>query len=183
MYSGLDEHTLAVLCSQRDSHAEDELYRRYAARLLTLCRRYTSDVEEACDLMHDSFIRALERIDSFKYLRSGSLYAWMSRIAVNAALNYVKRYKFRFIYGRLPDTLEEPSEDDVRLIPQEIVIGFISSLPETQRIVFNMYCIDGYSHKEIAEMLGISEKGSSGLLAKARIRLKKMINEYLKYSE
>ena len=182
MYNGLDERELAVLCSQRDRQAEDELYMRYAAKLLTLCRRYTDDADEARDLMHDSIIKALDRISSFTYRGRGSLYAWLSRIAVNSALNNVKRYKLRFVTIAIPDSADDPPEDEIEAIPQEILLDMISALPHTQRAVFNLFCIEGYSHREIAEMLGISEKGSASLLAKARTRLKKKIDDYIKNS-
>lgn len=161
--------------------AEDELYRRYAARVYTLCRRYLGDADEAKDLMQEALIRALERIASFKYSGKGSLYGWISRIAVNMALNRIRRQRWRTVTldFRLEDTLPEPTEEEMEAIPQEKLLDWIAGLPEMRRAVFNLYCIDGYSHKEIAEMLGISEKGSAGVLAKARKQLKGNIRDYL----
>lgn len=180
MLKQIDELTLARLCSEKNPTGENELYTRYAAKLLTLCRRYLPD-DEANDLMQETLIKALEKIDSFRYRGEGSLYAWISRIAVNLALNQLKRNKHIYIslnFGH--DDYPEPTERDIIKIPEDVLIGMISTLPEARRMVFNLYCIDGYSHKEVAEMLGISEKASASTLAKAKRQLKKEINDYLK---
>ena len=181
VYKELDEQALARLCSERDRMAEDELYRRYAARVYTLCRRYAGD-DDAKDLMQDSLIRALDKIDTFKFNGKGSLYRWISRIAINKALNQIRRQKWRTVsldfWSR--DDIPEPEDEEIESIPQEKLLEWISGLSDVRRAVFNLYCIDGYSHKEIGNMLGISEKGSAGVLAKARKQLKEAIRRYLK---
>ena len=178
----MDEQTLARYCSQKDKMAGDELYRRYAARLNALCRRYLGDEEEAKDLMLETLIQALEKISTYKYTGKGSLYGWMSRIAINRAINQIKRQKWRVVsLDRMAqDTIPDPSADDVASIPKETLMEWIGALPSVRRAVFNLYCMDGYSHEEIGKMLGISEKGSTSTLAKARKQLKENIQEYLK---
>ena len=185
MYQGLDEQSLAKLCSENNRHAQEELYTRYAARLFTLCLRYSDNRDEAQDLVHDSMLKALDKISSFTYKGSGSLYAWISRIAINTALANISRYKFRFVRlaGSSSETIPEPADEEFDRISQEKLLEIISSLPETQRAIFNMFCIDGYSHKEIAQTLGISERGSTSLLAKAKTQLRKHIYEYIRNSE
>ena len=165
--------------------AEDELYRRYAARVYTLCRRYTGDGDEAEDLMQDALIQALDKIQTFQYRGKGSLYGWIGRIAINKAVNQIKRQRWRMVSldFRVNDNIPEPTEENITAIPQEKLLEWIARLPDLRRTVFNLYCIDGYSHKEIGEMLGITEKGSAGVLAKARKQLKEAIQEYLKESE
>ena len=165
--------------------AEEELYKRYAARVFTLCRRYTGSPDEAKDLMQESLIRALEKIHTFKYTGKGSLYGWISRIAVNKAINQIRRHRWRTVSLDLheADSVGEPTDEEMESIPQEKLLEWISGLPEMRRTVFNLYCIDGYSHKEIGRMLGISEKGSAGVLAKARKQLKEEIKRYLKDTE
>ena len=96
MYRGLDEQSLARLFSENNRRAQDELYTRYAGRLFTLCLRYSDSRDEAQDLVHDSMLKALGKITSFTYRGSGSLYAWISRIAINLALAQISRYKFPF---------------------------------------------------------------------------------------
>lgn len=182
MYKELDEQALARSCSQRDRMAEDELYRRYAVRLNTLCKRYLGDEDDAKDLMLETLIQALDKIDTFKYTGKGSLYAWISRIAVNKALNQLKRHRWRMIPMdfRTQDNIPEPTGEEVAEIPKERLREWIAGLSEMRRAVFNLYCIDGYSHQEIGKMLGISERGSTSTLAKARKELKEKIQEYLK---
>lgn len=184
MYCDLDEQALARCCSQGDRLAEEELYRRYAARVYTLCRRYLGDGDDAKDLMQDVIIHALDKIQLYKYTGKGSLYGWISRIAINRAINMIKRQRWRTVSLSLwsQDSIPEPAAEDVQSIPQEKLLEWISQLPDLRRAVFNMYCIDGYSHKDIAKMLGISEKGSAGVLAKARAQLKQIIKDYLSVS-
>ncbi len=185
-YQGLDERSLAELCSENDRCAQEDLYSRYAVRLFTLCLRYSDNREEARDLVHDAILRALDKISTFTYKGDGSLYAWMSRIAVNMALGQIRR-KNRFHFVHLDDSgsaeLPEPTDEELAGISNEKLLEIISGLPGTQRAVFNLYCMDGYSHKEIARKLGISERGSTSILAKARYSLRKRINEYISEAE
>ena len=182
MYNQIDEQALARNCSQKDRMAEDELYRRYAVKLNTLCRRYLGDEDDAKDLMLETLIQALDKIDTYKYTGEGSLYAWISRIAINKALNQIKRHRWRMVPLdlRAQDNIPEPTEDEMAEIPKEKLREWIAELSDMRRAVFNMYCIDGYSHQEIGRMLGISERGSTSVLAKARKQLKEKIKHYLK---
>ncbi|MBP5302675.1 MAG: sigma-70 family RNA polymerase sigma factor, partial [Bacteroidales bacterium] len=165
--------------------AEDELYRRYAARVLTLCRRYSRDGDEAKDLMQDALIRALDKIQTYKYAGKGSLYGWIRRIAINKAIDQIKRQRWRTVSLDLSsqDNIPEPTEQEMEDIPQEKLLEWIAQLPDMRRTVFNMYCIDGYSHKEIATMLEISEMGWASVLTIAKTQLKERIKQYLKEME
>jgi len=179
------EKDLAKSCSQGNKMAEEQLYRTYAVRVYALCRRYLGDDEEAKDLMLETFLQALDKIDTFKYTGEGSLYAWISRIAINKAINQMTRQKWRTVPMDLSeqDNIPEPTEEEMEAIPQEKLLEWIAKLPDMRRSVFNLYCIDGYSHRDIGAMLGISEKGSAGVLAKARKQLKENIRQYLKEKE
>ncbi len=182
VYKELDEQALARYCSQRDRMAEEELYRRYAVRVSALCRRYLGDEDDAKDLMLDTLIKALEKIDSFKYTGEGSLYAWIRKIAINKALNQIKRHRWRMVPLDFDarDDIPEPAGEEVETIPREKLMEWISELPGLRRAVLNLYCIDSYSHKDIGKMLGISERGSTSTLVKARRQLKEKIKQYLK---
>lgn len=182
MYKELNEQELAGYCCEKDPKAEEELYKRYAARVFTLCRRYMSNDDDAADLMQDTLIRALEKIDTFHYSEEGSLLRWINRIAVNQALNTIKRKRWRWVRWDFEqqDNTADPREEEVEHIPQEKLLEWISRLPDIRRTVFNLYTFEGYSHKEIGTLLGISEKGSSSILAKARKQLKGEIRHYLK---
>lgn len=185
VYQELDERELARLCSERNRLAEDELYRRYAARVYTLCRRYAGNDEEAKDLTQESLIQALDKAGTFSYRGKGSLYRWICRIAVNKTLNHIKRRRWRTVSLDIlsRDDIPEPTEEELETVPQEKLLEWISALPDLRRTVFNLYCIDGFSHQDISELLGISEKGSAGVLAKARKQLKGEIRRYLNDQE
>ena len=184
MNQNWDEQSLARLCLEGNREAEEELYTRYAARVYTLCRRYSDNPDEAKDLTQEAILKALDKISTFRYTGNGSLYGWISRIAINLALNQIKRRRWRTVsldFGG-QDNLPEPTEEQVEAIPQEKLLEWIAQLPDMRKAVFNLYCLDGYSHKEIAQMLGISEKGSAGMLAKARRQLKEKISRYWKHA-
>lgn len=182
VYKGLGEQDLARFCCKGDSLAKEELYRRYAAKVYTLCRRYLPAQDDAKDLMQDTWIQVFEKIQSFSYNGEGSLYKWICRIAINKAINHIKRFRWRIILWNdwERDDISEPSEEEIEIIPEEKLLEWISQLPDLRRVVFNLYVLEGLSHKEIGELLRIGEKSSSGILAKARKQLKKKIREFLK---
>lgn len=184
VYKSLDERELAGYCRQKDRLAEEELYNRYAARLYTLCRRYCGDPEEAKDLMMDGLLKALDKIGSYKYSGKGSLYAWISKVTLNMILDSFRKKRLRIIPLDVShnESVPDPREDDIATVPQEKLLEMISNLPEMRRAIFNLFCLEGYSHKEISDALGISENNSASSLAKARRQLKKAINQYLKES-
>lgn len=138
--------------------------------------------EDAKDLMQESLLTALERIRQFRYTGEGSLYAWIRKIAINKAINHIRRKRWRVVLTdfQTRDDIPEPTDQEIEAVSQEQLLKWISELPPLRRTVFNMYSIDGYSHKEIASYLGITEKGSAGVLAKARKQLKEIIRKYLK---
>lgn len=182
MYKELNEQELARYCCERDRMAENELYKRYAARVYALCRRYINNDEEAKDLMQEALVQALGKIHTFKYTGDGSLYNWLCRVAINKALDQIRKRKWQTVPLDFwsNDNIQEPSEDEMEAIPEEKLLEWIDRLPDLKRSVFNLYCIDGYSHKEIGEMLGITERGSTSTLAKARKQLKEDIQRFLK---
>ena len=183
--SFLTEQELALGCIRKDRDAQGELYAKYAAGLFALCLRYIENREEARDLMHDAMIKAMDNFKSFRYLGDGSMWAWLSRITVNMAVDRLKENsRFRQIpfdlvsEGEIEDSME-PDAESVWEIPDSVLDEIIAELPPVKRAVFNMYCIDGFSHKEIAGKLGITERGSTSIMAKARASVKKAILSYL----
>lgn len=178
-----DERKLADGCREGDAVARRELYDRYAARLFAVCLRYAGDRPTAEDLLHDAFLKLFGAFDRFAYRGPGSLRAWMERVTVNVALEWLRsRNRLGCVpldEGRaLPETAEpEPSE--VARIPREVLLRLVSELPEGYRAVFNLYCIEGYSHRDIARMLGINEKSSSSQLFRARALLARKVRAYL----
>ena len=183
--SFLTEQELALGCVRNDRDAQGELYARYSSRLYAICLRYIEDREEARDLMHDCMIKAMDNFKSFRYVSEGSVYAWLSRITVNMAINRLKessRFRqipFEQVSGDELENALEPDAESVRKIPDGVLDKLISELPPVRRTVFNMYCIDGYSHHDIARALGITERTSTSVLAKARASLKKALMNYI----
>ena len=178
------EQELAIRCARKDKEAQKELYKRYSSRILALCRRYSLDASDAEDLMQDSFIRIFKNIDSFRWTRPGSLYSWMSRVAINLAFDSYKKRRNLIRQLIELDKVEQIPDDseleDTSDIPLEVLEEMIDSLPEGYRTVFKMYCIDGLSHKEIADLLRIKEKSSSASLSRARALLSSAIRQYWK---
>lgn len=183
--SFLTEQELALGCVRKDRDAQGELYARYSSRLYAICLRYIEDREEARDLMHDCMIKAMDNFKFFRYVSEGSLYAWLSRITVNMAINRLKessRFRqipFEQVSGDELENALEPDAESVRKIPDGVLDKLIAELPPVRRTVFNMYCIDGYSHHDIARALGITERTSTSVLAKARASLKKALMNYI----
>ena len=183
----MDEKGLVRRCRAGDTQARQEMYERYAGRLLAVCRRYVRDTDRARDLMHDTFLKAWDALEGFRPRRDGSLGAWLGRIASHLAVDELRRQKrLMVLSGGQADeeteldrqiSPEEAPVDVVRLrqVPVEELIDLISSLPEGYRAVFNLFCLDGYSHREIARLLGISEKTSQTQYLKARRRLAALI--------
>ena len=180
----ISEIDLALKCARKDQKAQGELYTRYAGRLYAVCFRYIGNKEEAQDLMHDAMIKAMDSIRLFHYSGEGSLYAWLRRLTVNVSIDRLReKGKAQIIPLDLtmePAVSEPQDDEDADNIPAQVMLDMVASLPDVRRTVFNMYCIDGFTHKEIAEAINITEKGSASILAKSRVQLRNAINEYLK---
>ena len=176
----IEDLELARLCARGDDKARKEMYTRYAGSLYAICIRYVGDRELARDLMHDSMIRIYDTIG--KYRPTGSLKSWMSRVTVNLVIDHMRKER-KFLIVPLEgeqEKIPEPSAEEMRTVPKEELIRMISALPETKRVIFNLFCVEGYSHKDISKMLGIKEKTSSSLLFKAREQLAGNIKDYLR---
>ena len=175
----MDERGLVRRCRAGEPGARQEMYETYAGRVLAVCRRYVRDADRARDLTHDTFLKAWDSLDRFRPRRAGSLGAWLSQIAAHLAVDELRREK-RFV--EIPDQVrndgsEEAPVDAERLsqVPVEELIDLIAELPEGYRAVFNLFCLDGFPHREIAKMLGITEKTSQTQYLKARHKLAAMI--------
>lgn len=176
------EQQLAERCAKGERTAFKELYDIYAGRLLSLCMRYSGDLAAAEDILQDSFITIISSFDSFRYRGSGSLYAWLSRVVANKAVDKLREKKKLPVVtieeGRVQETLLD--NEEIFSIPEKDLLKMIEELPPGYRTVFNMFALDGFSHKEIARSLGIREKTSSSQYSRARAMLAGIIKEYLK---
>ncbi|MBQ9660003.1 MAG: sigma-70 family RNA polymerase sigma factor [Bacteroidales bacterium] len=178
----MDERSLVRRCSAGDPGARQEMYETYAGRVLAVCRRYVRDADRARDLTHDTFLKAWDSLDRFRPRRAGSLGAWLCRIAAHLSVDELRKGK-RLV--EIPDQARDDGDRDpeempvdqdrLRQVPVEELIDLIASLPEGYRAVFNLFCLDGCSHREIAQMLGITEKTSQTQYLKARRKLAALI--------
>ena len=177
------EEELVEHCKQKDKSAQKRLYELYAGALFALCIRYSGNREAAEDILHDGFLRIFTSFDKFDYRGEGSLKAWLSRIMVNTALEYIRKngeINRVLTLDEVPEIIDPESEDeDLEKIPQAVLMKFVSELPSGYRTVFNLYTFEEKSHKEIADLLGINEKTSSSQLFRARAILTKRIKMYL----
>ena len=179
----MEEQILAEGCRRGDDTARKELYDRFAGRLLAICMRYAGDRATAEDLLHDAFLKIYGAFDRFTYRGPGSLRAWIERVTVNVALEWIRnRNKLGSVLldeGKAAAEVEEPDVSEMAHVPRDVLMRFVGELPEGYRAVFNLYCIEEYSHRDIAQMLGINEKSSSSQLFRARALLARKIKEYL----
>ena len=176
----IEDIELAKQCARGDDKARKELYMRYAGSLYALCLRYVGDRELARDLMHDGIMKVFDTIG--KYRPEGSLKSWVSRVTVNLVIDHIRKSrKFQTVsLEEKQERLPEPEKEEMRLVPKEELMKMVTRLPETKRVIFNLFCVEGYSHKDIATMLGIKEKTSSSLLFKARMQLADEVKDYIR---
>ncbi|UOB15955.1 RNA polymerase sigma factor [Abyssalbus ytuae] len=161
-------------CKSGERNAQEQLYRLYAGKLFGVCLKYSRNKEEAEDNLQDSFLTIFKKIQQFTF--KGSFEGWLRRVTVNTVLQkYRKDGVFDIINDDIPEEVEvEIDEDEVSL---DYLLKLIQELPDRYRLTFSMYVLDGFSHKEIAKMLNISEGTSKSNLARARGILKNKIEE------
>jgi len=159
-------------CKKQDIKAQEQLYRLYANKLFAVCLKYSNSHQQAEDNLQDGFIIIFDKIK--QYQDKGSFEGWMKRIMINTTLQkYRKQTVFEIVNE---EQLKEPEiEIDDEIVSVDYLLKIIQELPDRYRQVFNFYALDGYSHKEIAEMLDISVGTSKSNLSRARIILKEKI--------
>ncbi|MDD2636778.1 MAG: sigma-70 family RNA polymerase sigma factor [Bacteroidales bacterium] len=172
----IDDSKIIAGCKKNKHKFQMALFEKYAPMLRAVCLRYATNTADADDLLQEGFIKILENIS--KYIEKGSFTAWMKRIMVNNAINYYrKQSKYRF--DEINDNihfLDDGEQSDNKIetkilnanIKPEQIIDIFRELPNGYRMVLNLYVIDGYSHNEIAEQLGISVSTSKSQLSRAR---------------
>jgi RNA polymerase sigma factor (sigma-70 family) len=157
---------------------QEELYRRFSPRMYAVCLRYATNSEEAQDILQEGFIKVFKKLDSFR--GDGSFEGWIRRIFVNTAIEHFRRRKYLMpvtekeentIEGKYTSALDDLGVKDIMALVQELSPGY--------RTVFNMYVVEGYTHKEIADMLGISEGTSKSQLSRAKVILQDMVRTHL----
>ena len=162
-------------CKKQDAKAQSQLYKLFSSKLFTVCLKYSRNHAEAQDTLHDAFITIFSKVEQYK--SKGSFEGWLKRLTINTAL---QKYRSKGVF----DIVNEEAIEDVEIeisneqVSIEFLLKIIQELPDRYRLVFNLYVLDGFSHKEIAEMLKITLGTSKSNLARARLILKNKIEEY-----
>ena len=164
-----------------------KFYERYFGFAMKLAFRYVTDYDKAKDIVHDSFIKIFNNLQHFTNKNEASnieyaLLAWMKRIVVNTGIDQMRRDKNNFTVTELTENIWDDHETSIspddHVLYKELLIE-LSKLPPTYRIVFNLHAIDGYTHKEIGEMLGITTGGTKSIYFKAKNLLQKKVSNSL----
>jgi RNA polymerase sigma-70 factor (ECF subfamily) len=166
----LTEELLIEKCKLGHRDAQESLYKKFSSKLYGICLKYSKNSAEAEDNLHDSFMIIFDKIHQFK--NKGSFEGWLKRITINTILQKYRNQTPLYSY-EIPENIED-SEDYVsdEDIPIAVLLKHVQELPPKYRITFNMYVLDGYTHKEISKALGTSEGTSKSNLARAKSILK-----------
>ena len=176
---GLSDEKLVSGCLQGESSSQKALYERYKIQLFRVCLRYAKDHAEAEDMLQDGFIKIFTDLHQFSF--QGPLGAWMRRVVVNVALQHIRKNK-RLQVNEDIESVSDQYHTDASVFSNmnvKALTKLIQQLPDGYRVVFNMYVIEGYSHKEIAEQLNIQVNTSKSQLSKAKATLRKMLEKIM----
>lgn len=170
---GLDE--IIKECQANNIRAQEQLYRLLSSKLFAVCLKYSRSRADAEDNLQDGFILLFEKIGQYRF--QGSFEGWAKRLMINSVL---QKYRTTGVFNLISENL--PEEPDIEIeadeVSMEFLVKIIQELPDRYRTVFNLYVTDGYSHKEIADMLGITDGTSKSNLARARMILKEKIEAH-----
>ena len=171
------EKELIAGCIKEKASCQEELYQLYSGRMMAVCTRYCRTRFEAEDIFHEAFVKVFKYIHTYS---GGSFEGWMRRIFVNTAINHFhqnRKFQDQVDYSKIEES-EPTHEDIIGAISAQELLALINQLPEGYRLVFNLYVIEGYNHREIGEMLNIAEGTSKSQLAKAKSHLKNMLQKH-----
>jgi RNA polymerase sigma factor (sigma-70 family) len=173
----MDESTLIEQCLKGSSLAQKKLFEKFAPKMLFVCQRYCKNTEEAEDVLQEGFVKIFQSLP--KYTNQGTLEGWMRRIFVNTALDILRKEKNFKLNSSLSDVdfMISNNEKTSDNIEAEDLLKLISNMPKGYQIVFNMFAVEGYSHKEIAELLSITEETSKSQYFRARTYLRKQLEK------
>ena len=179
------EHLKHIIsgCIKNDRRSQEELFKLYYGKMLSVCMRYTTDRDSAEEVLQEGFIKIFDKLEAFNY--EGSFEGWMRRIMSNTAIDSIRKSKKNPILTDNDADFKLGSEDPMVIheevetigLKAEIAMEAINELSPAYKAVFNLYVLEEYTHKEIAEILGISEGTSKSNLSKAKVNLQKILKE------
>jgi len=164
-------------CKKGNRNSFSMLYKTYAKKVYPICLRYSHNMQEAEDNLQDGFITIFKKIKTYK--GDGSFEGWLKRIFVNQCLNNIRKSK-KIINDEISDEIPDDNEDEIIKIETDTILELIQDLPTQYRLVFNLYILDNYSHKEISKELSISTNTSKSNLSRAKYILKEKLKERMK---
>lgn len=172
----MTEKQLIEGCKKGKRQAQKELYDIYSRKMMGVCLRYVNDRETARDLLQDGFVKVFTCIDS--YSEAGAFAGWVRKIFVNCALEYLRKSDVLREAADLDNAPElvQPDSSAVSDMSAEELMNLVNELPVGFRTVFNLFAIEGYSHKEISDMLNITESTSRSQFTRAKQLLQRKIN-------
>ncbi|HEU4901388.1 MAG TPA: RNA polymerase sigma factor [Flavisolibacter sp.] len=173
----MDDHRLVKECLRGKAVAQRQLYDRFAPALLAVCYRYTKSVADAEDVLQEGFVKAFKNLQQFK--GEGELGAWLRRIMVTTAINYLKkasRYQAEMLFGDEQLHVVSSYQPQLNLEAKELA-DLIRQLPAGYQTIFNLHAVEGYSHVEIGQLLGINESTSRSQYARGRALLIRWIEQ------
>ncbi len=190
MVSILDEDGLVEQCKKQNRNAQKILYEQHFNKMMAICLRYLKNEDDAAEVLNNAFLKAFAKIKQYK--SEGSLEGWLKRIVINSSIDFVRSnraYRDKFIYTNEFALYGSSEEDFVSLesfpgaalsLNTQQIFEMVQELPPATRIVFNLYVIDEFTHKQIAVNLKISEGTSKWHLSNARKMLREKINQVVK---
>jgi RNA polymerase sigma factor (sigma-70 family) len=172
-----DEISLIKACSNGDNKAFRKIYEIHSGTMYSICLRYMNNEDEAKDALQEGFIKVFKNISKFKF--TGSFEGWMKRIFVNSSIELIRKRKMHLDVSELnSNELPLTAKIETGSMDAEKMMTLVQQLPEGYRTVFNMFIVDGYSHKEISNYLEISESTSKTQLFKARKQLQEWLKDW-----
>ena len=172
-----DDISLINACSNGDHNAFTKIYNKYAGIMYSICLRYMNSHNDAQDALQEGFIKVFNKISTYSF--TGSFEGWMKKIFIHTSIELIRKKKYHQNIENINDSeLSRTAKIEVGDLDAKKLIDVIQELPQGYRTVFNMYIIDGYSHKEISELLNISESTSKTQLFKARKQLQVKLKEW-----
>jgi RNA polymerase sigma factor (sigma-70 family) len=163
----LNEEALIKSCLRGSTQHQRELYERFAGKMFAVCLRYARNSADAADMLQDGFVKVFTKLDQYHF--QGSFEGWVRKIMVNTALRTYQRQRFDMEHTGFESLPEHPVDPDaLSKLAEEELLAIIAKLPDGYRVIFNLVAIEGYSHAEVAQALGIQESTSRSQLTKAR---------------
>jgi RNA polymerase sigma-70 factor (ECF subfamily) len=169
----IEDTDLIKECISGERRAQKQLYDKYSAKMYAVCIRYMGNSDDASDILQDGFIKVYKNLEKFR--GEGSFEGWLRRIFANTAIEQLRKKKLNFSTSDKEEQIEFKAPGAIDKLSEKDLLKIVSELSPGYRTVFNMYVVEGYGHKEIAEIMNISEGTSKSQLARARMILQEKV--------